>query len=855
MSDAATLERASFATAQSKDASDKFRDDLHKLAKADARETVASAFDDPYSHVTMAGIAVHELQDLALKKDSDRITVTDAVGKNKDTTVGERRQELLTVVAKEFTTGIAAADRIDQKKIEEKLWQCRANEKTAANNPLETEKLHLLEATLERQKHAPSALRLGYAMFLADRQDLTKAKQYLDEAKRIDPEAGKDSVFKQFDQSVERSLRNHQKRIVGAEDFAPLELLNKAQEARKTNKNAAEENYKAAIGMADQSDKKLLASELTAIDVDRQANKDNPQALQQLDQRYQAFATLVHAPGITRLKYADFLMENQRFKEAKETLLEVTRVDPALVKDSNEFKEMLELARNNGRKPEPFDNPYQHMMEFQHFLKKGDINSARSALQSAVAAADKVDRSIVQNNRHEIEEQLKVEKDPEQRKALATSRDVCDALDHAAAFTRITLARFEIAAKNYNVAHDVLEQAKNLDGDLTSRPEVEYNKLLGEAQKPSIWRRAWDFTKKMFKELICDAAAVGAGAGTVALTGWTGFGALAAGGAAGGLVYTAMKKLLGEDIHWYTPIWGVVDGVSGAASVLARNLLARQAGRLVTKEMAELTVAKTGGDAAALSGLEGMQMAQTAQKLAGEGLKSMGKDLGFLTRLSSSIPFISAGNAEYRTALGAYRTLAYTNLATRAFVDFGTAATMSSIYRAGKDGQKYANGEYKSIGDFAKNYGLNVLQDSATGMTMGAFQSGLGNGFKVSATTRLVSEALSGRYDGPLSFGSGWIGGVMSDAAFGNAGWLLGAGAEKVTRWVPSQIGTQLPGAVEKIWVPTSPSLMDAYQQWKYMHEVVEPTLKDLQKPADPEDIPFDYSDLPGTETFPLKRR
>jgi hypothetical protein len=101
-------------------------------------------------------------------------------------------------------------------------------------------------------------------------------------------------------------------------------------------------------------------------------------------------------------------------------------------------------------------------------------------------------------------------------------------------------------------------------------------------------------------------------------------------------------------------------------------------------------------------------------------MKAMAKDLSLsrTTRFASHIPLLGTGNAEYRAALNAYRGLSWANRGVSAGINIGTAGAGSLIYRGGHEGVKYANGDYKSFGDFAKAYGLAVVGDSVTGATI-----------------------------------------------------------------------------------------------------------------------------------------
>src|SRR5262249_29856296 len=288
----------------------------------------------------------------------------------------------------------------------------------------------------------------------------------------------------------------------------------------------------------------------------------------------------------------------------------------------------------------------------------------------------------------------------------------------ASAFCRVALARFEIANKNFNQAQQLLADIERFDPELTRKPELEFDKIKQAAQEPSTWEKAWGFTKDVLKELSCDAVAVlagiGAGLGVGALTSLSGPGAVLAGGAAGAAVgagaYTFMKCVVfGEEFHWSMPLWGALDGASGGASAAVRTGLVKIGGRIVTKEFAKDTILKASSKSteaeilkasnrvAALKGLEGLKMAQTAETLAKDGMKAMAKDMSLSrgARFASHIPlldkakflspYVSTGSKEYRAALNAYRGLAWANRGVSTGINIGTAATGSLIYRGGHE--------------------------------------------------------------------------------------------------------------------------------------------------------------------------
>lgn len=806
-----------------------------------------NGFENPYSHVAMAGAAIRELQSIAGKKDDEKMLISDASGKTAETTVKERRELLVAAIEKEFSVALKSADSVDQESVEKALILVNAQIPKASS---QDEQLVLKQQSiaLESLKHAPSAVRFAYAMYLAGNSQLEKAAMQMNEAATIDPEASKDKQFREFHQKLKDAISNQQEKLVdNSEYMLPLLTLNLADaQRRQGNNEAAEVSYKKAIEKADQLDPKIVAAEIKAVEKAIEEQKDNPEALKLLEEQRRAWVAVANSPALARLTYADFLLQQKRYDDAEKQLLAVQEKSPEFVKGEKQFAVMLELARTQG-KSSTDSNPFAHMEKFQKSLQAGDIAQARKDLEAAQKAADSVDRTLAQQNKKVILEQMQQEKNPQTLEELKQLYNIYDAFDHAAAFVRMTQGRFELAAKNFNVARSHLDEANQIDPAFTSRSEVEFEKLIAASKEPSTWDKVLEVSKALLKELLADAAAIAAGAGAVLLTGWTGPAALAAGAVAGSVVYTAVKGLMGEEIHWYTPVWGAIDGASGALGALARTTLVNAGGKIVSKEIAEAAVLKSGGSVAALSGLEGVAMADTAKQVAATGLKAMGKDIGLWSRLASSIPFIGAGNAEYRAALAAYRALSYSNMAIHAGINLGTAATVSSVYRFAHEGANYYNGTHAKFGDFVKAYGTAVVKDSVTGMVMGGFADGYGDGIILAVATN-GAKAAGSKPESAMQFMNNWMSGTSQDAAFGAVSWLLGVGANFSGRW-----NANIPGSFKSLYAPSAAIWSDAYYTNAYLKQTVVPVVNALNKPIGPEDILKRYQFAPGTPAFTLE--
>ncbi len=813
------------------------RDSVQKSEPADKQNT----FDNPYFHISLATSAMREMQILAGRNPEDKITVLDSAGKSTEQAVRERRDALNSIAEKEFASAVRAADMVAKNEVEKSLAVIGLRLKESADEAEKT-KLNEQYSALSALRHAPSASRFAFAMYFASNSQLDKAAVLMDEAATLDPEAAKDAQFNFFRKQVSDALLMHQTKLVDSSEYMlPLLNLRIANEFRQNGDLASAEKYLIdSISRADKLDKQVIATQLKSLDELLTDNKQNADALQSYGEQKVAWMAVANSPAIARMNYADLLLQEKRYKDAELQLNEVKTRFPEFVKGQKQFTDMLELARSEG-KSAPDTNPFAHLEGFQKALEKGDIAAARNELLAAKKAADSIDRELMQHNKKVIQDQLARETNSEKISQLKQVWQIYDAFDHAAAFARVTLGKFELAAKNYNLASDNLKQARSLDPSFTARPEIGFDKLLESSNEPSLFSKVLDFTKNMLKELMADAAAVAAGAGAVVLTGWSGPAAVAAGAVSGAAVYTAVKALMGDEIHWYTPLWGAVDGASGGLGMLARQTLVNVGGKIVSQEVAQAAVLRTGGSLSSLVGLEGVQMADAAKELASSGLKAMGKDIGFWSRIASSVPFVGAGNAEYRAALSAYRALTVTDAAVHAGINLGTAAAMSASYRAAREGYSWYSGEHANFAEFAKAYGTAVLRDSVSGMVMGGFSDGYTDGLVFTVTTNGVKAAFSSPANS-MEFFNKWATGSSQDLAFGTVSYLLGMGAHAGGRW----INPTIPGNFRNIYSPSVPLWSQAYYTRDYIQSTVTPLVNEMQRVPTVQELVGRYKTYPG---------
>lgn len=846
------------------EATSKLRDDAYRQLigagndRLGSNKADAPKFDNPYRHSEIAITALRELDGLKDVAPGERISFKDANGFTRLIPVEQYRAMLLITIEKEFSAGINAADRIDQNRLSSTL--ITINDKLIRENRLvERKQLESSLFVLDAMKHAPSVLRVSYADFLLDQGELTRARKLLDEATERDVEARHNPYLAYTRQRLEAELRARETTIT--DERNPLVALNSAIEKRTAgDARGAESDFKKAIELAGKIDPKTVAENIKRLDDIKAFNSGNPAVLKALELNKQAWTAICNSGSIAAILYAEFLIEKTRYKEARDLLVNVGHNNQALVKGDKHFEELLQKARNEGKPPEKFDNPFVHLSEVQRLADKEDIEGVRNALEAAVKAADKIDRKLMQENQKELIAQLQQELNPEYRKSQRVLLDAYDQLDHAAAFTRICLARFEIANRNYDRAQALLAEVESADNAFTLRPSVKFAEVKEAAVEPSTWSKVWTATCGLCKELLCDGVSIAVGAGAAILTGWTGPGAIAVGGAAGAATYTGIKTLVfGEKLSWDMPLWGAIDGASGGAAALARTALTRVGGQIVTKEVAASLASKVGADLAKVTAKEGtMAYGKAVAEMGREGLKQLAHKEGLSrwTRMTSHIPLTGAvlGNTQYRAAINSMRGLVARNLAANALVDGGTVLAGSLVYRGIHSAADYSNGKYDNFGDFLSSYGRSVVFDTTKGAGVGCFATSFGYGALGSFGLNGSRELLLGNHKSTAE----WLGnstlGVASDMALGFAPHTLLNG--RLGNWLDRGYLRPLVNIGKGGYIAGSPLFSEAAEANNHA-SIIESRLAEMQrKPADANEVQMRYFTLsPETEFPKLKNR
>ncbi len=501
----------------------------------------------------------------------------------------------------------------------------------------------------------------------------------------------------------------------------------------------------------------------------------------------------------------------------------------------------------------PFENPFNHLTRIQELVKKEDMDGVHRELVAAVKAAGTIDRTLMQANKVQVEEQLKVEQDADKRKHLEDLRGAYDQMDHALAFSKTMLARFELANKNFSGAELLLKQVEGADPTFAHRPEVKFDDLKKAAQEPSTWENVLGATKGILKELVCDAAAVGAAVGAGVVTSETGPGAIGFGLAAGAATYTAARTLVFRDqFSWDMPFWGALDGLSGGTAALARTALVRVGGKLVTKEVAEQMAVKAGVELTGLTAKEGtLAYGKAVEQLGKEGLAQMAKtkNLNFLTRVGSHIPITSLGNTSYRAGVNAVRGVTMRNMAGGAVVNGGMTFVASSIYRAGHDANDYRTGKYSSLGDLASNYNKHVAGDTIRGLSVGLNGVNLVYGSVGALGLNGVREAVWGDNQSTRQWLDNTVKSSAVDMTLGFGLGFLSQG--KSGSFLDQKLNVNGADALRSSYVVSSPLIGAVSEFSGRVGEVAQQIDELLKKPASQGDLQMNFVKTPGPDEYP----
>ncbi|MBI4532477.1 MAG: hypothetical protein HY711_00910 [Candidatus Melainabacteria bacterium] len=494
--------------------------------------------------------------------------------------------------------------------------------------------------------------------------------------------------------SALKNRENNDKVLVSGTDGKVREVS--VADRRTELTGLADSELRQAIMAADAIDQPKVEQSLWQVRTQESRAKTLDE-LAGLLEKESVLEAMQHAPSVTRFAYATYLADQGNWAASQAYLDQIEKIDPEAKLDDlyvqlrqvadekvksfpsqtvaaktplekvTETTASTELAQSK-----VFDDPRDHLLKFEEAYKKADLTTARTELDAAVAAAEKVDRKTIQHNKQVLENELKAETNPAQQETLRQQIAILDFYDHCSAITKLQLGQFELAGKNFNSARALFEQVQKDDPPFAAQPDIKINELMEASNEPSTWGKVWGWTKDALKEVACDGTAILAGVGTAVLTGWSGPAAVGAGALAGSATYTAMKTLVfGEKFHWSMPIWGAVDGVSGGAAALVRSTLTKAAGKIVTREASEAAVTAT-----------------TKGELANAG-----------KRLAASV-----------------------------IRDAGTAGTMSLVYRGAHEGYNYYSGTHENFSSFAKAYGYGVLGDTTAGAMLGLMGRWLGSG-------------------------------------------------------------------------------------------------------------------------------
>lgn len=668
-------------------------------------------------------------------------------------TVGELRRELTKAAELEFGEAIRCANNIDLVKaasligaIEERLnngapaqlqlkldtHKVATDETTRTAESLDRmsrAQLELLRTMTIELCRLPLVSAAQAASFCLDVGQSDKADKFITEAKRAHPSASNDEYFARIENQI--GINSRLKVLTNGAN--PLDTLQEAYRERMAGASkTAASLYEKAMLQAANLDQKTIRQRLKDLQKE-EANTApfSPQRSHIKDER-DRLEELVHAKAIAQSDSAAFEISQGKFDDALK-LLDLNFDRKFIAQHPLMYLQLVASAKSGGKIGSLFESE-EHLQAFQRSLdpEHFDLSRARSELDAAFrcnAHLPLISRELIdvlefqQSQGYRLARDRQREKDPERRDSLVQKSKEVDETIRSLKLLRdlppraeLTEAVFLIASKDFSKAEKVLNSMTATSVGQSGwefvweHREAIYN-LREIAANPVKLQGEEATWKRLCKEALCDVAAIGAGAGTVALTSWTGPGALVAGGAAGAAGYTGMKYLLNGEVSWTDPLWGTLDGISGGTSLMARRLALKSLSEGAATVAAERAAAAAGVDMAALEGTSSTRLVFETERLARQSLKEMGGE-----------PLWTASRAVGRLGLLNARNLWLSDMA-------GVAAG-SSLYRGAQVTQRLASGGFDNVngqyttgqeklnaafGTFNRNVALDTLTGGVAG--------------------------------------------------------------------------------------------------------------------------------------------
>jgi tetratricopeptide (TPR) repeat protein len=692
-----------------------------------ATEKISTQAQTAQQHAVRANNLIDQLKQIQGLSDTAELKVQDSTKEISLVKVSDLRRRLNEGINEAFGESLRRLSLVDPKTAEVAIASAAAALKKRPD-PLETMKHIQTIEMCEQIMHAPKEVRIAWSTYQVDRAVDNMARLgYLDSTSRRDFKQAAEIL-----QALPDGERKNDRRRADLLDtiakgtngkldaFLPGLLCEQAQiKAAAGNTDEAEQMFRSAIERADQ----------------RGNRKDDDPSIE-------------HLASTIRIQYLKSLLQTQKLDLAADVQQQLLTRDRDFVLRNTEFRTIDEALFFKGKA----ENPYVNVSKLQAAFERKDMQEADRFLKLFEQGAKEVNRDGRQTEKiKELKELISKEIDATTLDSLKQELAIRQAYLRAPSVGDYLHGRLALAAGDKQGARALFERLKKDDGEFASDPKLEIGKLVEmcDAVEES---GAWAATKHFLKELACDVVAIGAGIGAAVLTGWSGPAALAVGAGAGAASYTGMKAMLfGTDsITWTTPVWGALDGMSGGGAALARNGLTRIGGKLISKEMAERTVLRAGGEVSGLAGLEGFELGGRATMAAKQGLKELGVDLPRLTRFRSAIP-MAGGDAEYRAALSGYRSIRNTYYGLNAARDFGATATGSFIFNSGRGAANYYEGKTGFL-ETGEDIASNTLKDGMLGVFLGPAGRRLGGRFAdTSLGNRLCLPGLNQQLPGALA--------------------------------------------------------------------------------------------------------